>query len=335
MLFFTSWLFAIDVNVTKRSGLGNNYSADIKTEIDKLLGDSPSDLEKLNGYLANTGVVMSRGLGVDYANTDFKYFMLGFSVATAVTPGNDLKKTIEDLKNFKSGSKKISAIAPGTMGAVTLGLDMHYVPVDILKDFKFYINAFHLNEKAFSSMMGPDSNVKFAMTSFGLHFLYPIIKPISFKSKHLFQWGGVNVSGGLDYASNKIFVSHTNTIQVNDRNADLNAKAELVNSVFTLPIEVSTNVRLLHFLSIFTGLGTDFNFGKAYVKANGTVSETSTNSVYDLDVSFGKNGRPHFMSFRAFTGIELNLYVLHILSKIEYSVFSKSLSAQVGFSFGY
>ncbi|MEL3907572.1 MAG: hypothetical protein P1P64_00975 [Treponemataceae bacterium] len=324
-LAFTMGLFAIDVNITKRSGSSSDNSQDIKVEITEFL-DKVSDLEKLNTYLANTGAIMSRGLGVDYANTDFKYFMLGFSNTLAVTPGNDLKKTIEEFNNFSEGGD-IAAIAPGIANSLTLGLDMHYVPVDILKDFKFYINVFHLNEKAFSSLIGPDSNVQFAATSFGLHFLYPVIKPISFKSKHLFYWGGINVSGGLDYVSNEISYSYTNT----DPNID--ARAELVNRIFTLPIEVSTNVRLLHIFSLFAGLGTDFNFGKAYVKADGTVIEDT--NVYDLDVNFGKDGRPHFMGFRAFTGLEINLYVIHVMGKIEYSVFSKSLAAQVGFSLGY
>ena len=335
-LFFASLglisLFAFEVTVT---GPDAEVSTEIKNEVEDFTNRiNNEELNAFNTWLANTTATASRGIGWDYANTGFKYFTLGVSVSAGVSPAQNIKKLKALFSETNENDNEINLLAPSVLSGVYLGLDMHYVPVPILKDFKFYTNFFYMDyAKLLNKSLSERAVDKAAVTSFGIHFVYPVVKPVTLVSKHLFYWGGVLVSGGLDYVANDIRVNMQKELTNNGNSDRFFIKARMDSKIFTLPIEVSTNIRLIHVLSLFAGLGTDFNFGKAYLDISGTIQDNG--DTYDVTIDLGKKGRPHFMSVRAFTGCEINIAVFHILAKAEYSIASKTLAAQVGTSISY
>lgn len=327
--------FSIDLKVTKKTG-SVDESVDIANEIRSNIEDAGLDentAKQFNRNFANSTAAISRGLGLDYANTTFKYFTLSASVSAALSPCNNIHKLIEEFSEKEV--HKVLLVHPPAIGATaTLGLDMHYAKNPVLKKFKFFLNFFTIDASKY--LNNTSANVrKTSISSFGFHFLYPLMTSKSSISKNVFYWGGINISGGLDYVENHINTDIIHSITVNGKDAELRANARMRSRIFTLPIEVSTNIRMIHILSLFGGLGTDFTFGKAYVEADGIIDEQVTGTIYDVNAKLGERARPSLMNLRFFAGTEINLYVLHVLAKIEYSVFAKSLSAQAGISIGY
>lgn len=316
-LFSVTQLTAASVNITYLGGGGTDYS----TNFENLLSSDLKDIDssKFNSYLSNSGAIALRGLGMDFADTSFKYVNLSFTTSVGMAP-------ISAIDKLRKGQMSIFAVAPAM--SVSLGLDMHYVKVPILKDFKFFVNFFYFDA---TSLVKPLlSQINQAKTvSFGLHFLYPIIKGKSVVSKHLLHWGGLNVSGGLDYLGTDLsFV-----FPLTNNGITLNPKLALSSKVFSLPIEVTTNVRLIHILSLFVGVGTDFNFGVSHIAVSAPNFTATDGGKYKVDADLGKKKAPHFMSLRLLAGVQINLWAFKFFANTNYSFTANALSANFGLRF--
>ncbi|HRP70334.1 MAG TPA: hypothetical protein PLY93_12440 [Turneriella sp.] len=81
----------------------------------------------------------------------------------------------------------------------------------------------------------------------------------------------------------------------------------------TLPIEVSTNIRLFYFLSFYAGGAVDLNVGKATTAIHltadmkGTTSGGTPQSAGNSRLDSVIESSPQFASARAFVGLQLNL----------------------------
>lgn len=309
-------LQAASVDITYLGGGGSNYSTQFENLLNPKLEDV--DTEKFNLYLSNAAGIADRGLGTDYADTNFKWVNIGFIGGVGVAPTSGLSKLMQ-------GDFDVMALSPAL--AVSIGLDMHYVPVPILKNFKFFFNFFTIDA---GKWLGENIS-KAKNLAWGIHVLYPVVKSVDVKSANLLRWGGINVSGGIDYISNNIDF----TFPLTQSGVKLTPKLELTSWVFTIPLEVSTNVRLLYLLTLFAGFGTDFNFGSSQLKVGSSSFTATDGGKYELNVDLGKKRSPHFMTLRVFAGLQVNIWAFHIYTKVNYAFTSKALAMQAGFRFSY
>lgn len=317
-------LQAITVDFEHVSGSGVDYSQKFEEQLNPKLSEISS--KKFNLYTANTAVTATRGLSTDYADTNFKYVNIGFTTSLSLAP-------IDVIEKFKKKQIDVFAFSPAL--SFSLGLDMHYVPVPILRNFKFFFNVFYFDaapyaQKAIGSRMDIK---KLKTTAVGFHLLYPIVKPQSVASKFLLLWGGINLSGGIDYLANEYEVEFPLKHTLGTQTTTLRPQLELTSKVFTVPLEVSTNVRFLYFLSLFIGFGADFNFGTSKLISKSSTYTASNGDVYRMTANFGKASSPHFMTLRLFGGLQINIWALHIYALVNYSFTSNAVAANVGVRF--
>lgn len=318
LVVFASFMHinAASVSVQHLGG-GTDYASHFQNSLNNDLKDI--DSSKFNSYLSNSGAIALRGLGMDFADTSFKYINLSFTTGMGMAP-------ISAIDKLQKGQTSIFAVSPAL--SVSLGLDMHYVKVPILKDFKFFVNFFYFDATSLIKPMVSQIN-QAKTVSFGLHFLYPVIKGKSVVSKHLLHWGGLNVSGGFDYLGTDLsFVFPLTT-----NNITLKPKLALTSKIVSFPIEVTTNVRLIHILSFFIGVGTDFNFGVSHLALSAPNFTASDGGSYKITADLGKKRAPHFMSLRLLAGVQINLWAFKFFVNTNYSFTANALSAHAGFRF--
>ena len=182
-------------------------------------------------------------------------------------------------------------------------------------------------------------DLSFSTMNFGLVANYQIV-PQKKLVKGLFLWRGVNVGTGLIYQGTKIgykykldTIEESDTISENigigQLDAGLNLKMDpkvildIDIRTFTIPVEVTTSVRLLWFLNLPLGLGFDFGFGKSdmsigmssdiNVNVNANVGGTDImNNIYQdkpgkLSVKAGGDMAPQVFNLKLMTGLGISI----------------------------
>lgn len=95
----------------------------------------------------------------------------------------------------------------------------------------------------------------------------------------------------------------------------LNGNFDISNTTFVVPLEVTTNVRLLYVLSLYVGGGLDVQFGRSKVNVGvgGEAVYTKDGeetTVASLQVTARESSRPSFAAGHALLGAQLNLWKL-------------------------
>jgi hypothetical protein len=127
-----------------------------------------------------------------------------------------------------------------------------------------------------SSWVGNGISLKSMQASLGLGYqLYP---PQTWSP--LIRFNGFRITSGLSYASFDATYRTPFNLTQDDGVTTLvwnsNVDIGVSSSVFSLTNQVTTGVRLLWVLNLFTGLGVDFNFGSSKITGGSTGPVTGT-----------------------------------------------------------
>jgi hypothetical protein len=179
------------------------------------------------------------------------------------------------------------------------------------------------------------SGVTAKFASAGAHAQYKLVTAKRFGP--LAGWGGLTLGTGANYTSSFIGMnsriristdtpveSQTATVTV-----DMNYLLGAQNKVFTIPIEISTNAYLFYILTLYLGGGADINMGSASLvgTASGPVNATYSggfsganlfSGTATLNLDDGVTSHPNIVVGRAFTGLQLNLFLLKIAAEYNY-----------------
>ncbi len=251
--------------------------------------------------MANAAAMASTGTASTYG-ASFKYGLVGGSVAVGVDLGEGNKLTEIDAKKVAGFAIQSAVVLGFTPGAVTSG---QWGPIDPAR-LRMYLSFLALDQ----TQDGAD----ISFTSMGLVGQYRLIEERSLGLSVL-KWNGVDVSSGFRIAKNKF--SYTQTLSaipttVNGVTATVAAAPATIGAdvnVFSVPVEVSTSVRLLYILNFFGGMGGDFNFGssKAIADYSTTISVPGGTATGALDL--GGDTSPTPWNLRAFGGLGLEFAI--------------------------
>jgi hypothetical protein len=324
----------------------DNEIQKIETDINKDLPSGPP--QKLLEGTANSSVMAGKGIGSDYASR-MEVALIGAGVGA----GADLTKS-KDPESDLSGA----AVAPGAIIGVNLGfLNTKKILGMDTKRLNFYVNFMDYTLKQnLSSEEGKKSSAEIDMTSIGAHFKYDWIQGSG--SKWL-GWGGVKFHFGYEYNKNNItFQSEINeVIDETDSNGNRiqgtikgNPLARINTATHSIPLELSTDVQLLYFLSLYTGVGVDYNFGQASAKGNlnadesdisctngsgGEACSTGPTIKVQADADISGTGKVTPFTSRAFVGAQVNLPYMVIFVQGDKSLGSNVIGATAGLRFVY
>lgn len=293
-------------SLTVNTGLGTAADQALQDEINKQF-----QVPSLTGFLtsmANAQSITNKGQGVSYAS-DQTLFVVGGSVGAGLN-------TTSGFSFSTSGG--LPPIGLGAQMSVMAGLSLSKFPLPALgpidlKKLTVFVNAFgYSNDSLVDSLTIKTSN-------FGLHAQYKVIDRKNIGGIGILNWGGLDFTTGFDTNSNTMTykvgqsISATSSGVTYKWTPSAGSNLELQNSSFTIPLEVSTSVRVLYILSLFGGAGVDLNFGgKSTISANltGPVTNSLNTAPGSATLTLADNQGPNFGALRFFAGPQLNLVPL-------------------------
>jgi hypothetical protein len=316
--------------------------AELQSDInDELPNDTPGEMMK---GMANSSVLAGKGIGSDYASY-MDVFLVGVGLGLAA----DFEKP-NDVESNYSGV----GVAPGfvvganlrKMGVGTFaGLDASRVNT--------YFNFMKLGiTRDLEDNGGVNSEGRLDSLSLGLHFRYDWVPG---NNNSNFRWGGLKLHWGYEFNQSNIVYEQDldKSINVIDDVADLNGrltgrpKYQIETQTHSIPLEISTDVRMFEFLSAYGGLGTDISYGKAKGSGilDGTVSPiVCTNSglcgggtVIQLQAqaNLDAEGKVNPIMLRGFTGLQINIPYVRIFAQIDKVFGTELLGGTVGIRYVY
>ena len=151
--------------------------------------------------------------------------------------------------------------------------------------------------------------------SFGVFARYRLIDSVDIVPGYLVEWGGLHLHTGIQRSSMNIDVNQNldnETVTSGGLNAEFQngfARFGLETENTSIPIEVSTFLRLGYVFTFYGGAGFDYTFGSSDItfNADGDISESGSGFSAEVAASEGADGGPEATAFRSFAGLQFNV----------------------------
>ena len=188
-------------------------------------------------------------------------------------------------------------------------------------------------------------DVKGEIANFTFVARYSLLDEVNFQSPNMLQWGGVMLHTGFQFSSMNIQLqqsfddkSVSTTVGAQSISAGLSgleAGVEINSSVKVIPIEISTSLRLLYALTLYTGLGFDYvvsSKAEVELSGRGTINASSSGALNysgTLAADEKVSGEGDTGSTRVFAGAQINLPHFRVYTHIN-KTFSNDILALNG-----
>jgi len=342
---FILWILAadfaqagfIDIRVISYGSVPVATQSIVDNVIQELENEVNATLPQIDGTLylnsiANANTVSGAGVGADYISP-FQFVIVGLSGGL----GYDLNGASPSNVQFSDLST-----AGGVSGQFALMIGTRLERFSSANFMKRSAVFFH-----FSNAGMDQGNISFKASSLGFHWQYKLIPDRSWAARSV-RWQGLDLTTGYRTSSVSISMTenlsttYTDTTSVPGASVtgtyqgNLNLAAEA--ATHTIPLEISSGVRLGYIWTLFSGLGFDLNWGKATSTTllSGPVSFTSTpSSAFDgvqaeAILDLGQQGIPKSSNLRSFIGIGLELGIATLTFQFTKSMSSKADAVSLG-----
>jgi hypothetical protein len=342
-----------DPNLADFKSQVNQIVTDLETQVNQSLPDA-SQSTYLKG-MSNSNVIAVKGLGVDYASSP-DIFVVGVGAGVGADIGNN---KISDVTSGKVDANQITGIA--AQPSIMVGVNLKNFPLPKLGFFdlkKLTVFGNFFSMKDIDKKIN-DGRFRGKLSNFGLHASYLVYEGMNIP--WLFRWGGITLTSGFDMANFDVSYTksfsqtQTKTATVTSpvpATATLNAsfigqaQAGAKISIVTVPIEVSTNVQLMHLFGLYGGLGMDLNFGSAksiadlggninVTDSTGTVADNATPITATAALNLGDKGSPSSIDARWFLGTQLNVTLLKVYAQLNHGIGQSTWGANLGVRIAY
>lgn len=304
------------------------------------------DLSDFSKTMANSAATAAKGLLVDYASNP-TIFVVGAGVNFAFGTGTT------SLANILSNADNLTSNLASEQGVPQFGLAAQ---VSLMAGVSF--KRFSLPKLAFidpdrmsafvnfwaQSLNFNNFNTKFM--NIGAHIQYDIIETKKLGAGFI-AWGGIDFTTGISYAFSELLLSTnlptvtTSTRNIGGSTADMqlswSGKSKLGTNakIFSIPFEVSTNIRFAYFLTFFTGVGIDLQFGSGNIIARleessitGTIINSGSTGIAngtqvasaDIVVDFGTSNSPTFGNIRIFLGPQIEISIVKLFFQATFAL---------------
>jgi hypothetical protein len=269
-----------------------------------------SDLATFLQLSANAQSMVNKGIGVDYASNP-NGFLFGVSVSGALDAGN---ADIEDIENLDFVDFD-RAVPVGVGAQISLMVGYNFSSVG-LPGLTLFANglAFPLQYEEYQA----------DFRNFGVHAQYKLFGP---QGNQAGEWGGLDITSGLQFSETVLdldeqidralsLVGSTGSLNVG---TEVTGDLELVQTAWTIPLEVTSNVRFLYILSLYGGVGVDFQFGSASMNADleSPLDQGDTN-IGTATVVANDAADPSSVLFRFLVGTQVNLGPIKLWGQLNF-----------------
>lgn len=307
-------VFALDFTITFDTPTGSAAQQTLTSLVNSELN---SDLPDVSIAGFSEGVAASTYSAFASQATDYAdepdLFMVKLTGGAAVQ-GGDLQDT-DELQN---------ADGFGAAGGLTLGLNGDVLPFKKLwfieaKKLDLFLSFFSygLDET------NDDTRIEGDISSFGLMGRYHWIDGVDIVPGKMVRWEGVHIHTGLQYAKMGIDVTTSFDDQTVKQSgstvatfSSTTATVGIESTTWTIPIEISTAIRLAYAFSFYGGAGFDL------VSSNADIDLTAGGRFTGAGVFAGENGAittstddsgsGDVTNFRAFAGAQINVPLFRV-----------------------
>ena len=256
--------------------------------------------------LADAQAFSSKGLGVDYA-TNPTVLSVGVTGNATVAFGD---------KGFDEPSSDQPVVGLAANISIMAGVNFSKWAPKPFGDLTIYGNFFTRDASI--------EEMKASMTNWGVHAQYKFFRPKNVSTAELaLQWGGLDITTGIEFSRLKLSLEEplTTVLPVGEGSTATNitmtstGRFDFRSSAYSVPIEISTNVRMLYVLTLFGGMGFDFQLGSnnIHVQLDGDLVGKDPTTNQDVALGTGvitvqESANPRPGKLRFFAGVQLNLW---------------------------
>ena len=281
--------------------------------------DTAYDASNVDGFLrsfADATAFSMRGLGVDYVSMP-KNLILGVGANVAVAASGD----------YNAEDRPTAGLSPNIACMAGLNLSQYGHP-----RLTVFANAFYRNAEL-DSLNG-------SIGSFGAHLQWRVVQPQAAEgvATKVLRWTGIDVTTGVEVTKWSLGVEDDITTNVAVTGSggsaglvlDSTGRFDLTSTAATVPVEVSTGLRIALLLSMYVGAGFDITGGKATLDTNlaGTLHTDDNRDVGTVTLTGGGDNSTSPAAARIFTGVQLNLWKIKIYGQVNASA---TPAANIGF----
>jgi hypothetical protein len=271
--------------------------------VDRLgLSDPTALLERY----ANADAMALKGMGVDYASNP-KRFSIGGVLGSSVS-GVPLA--------FGRGTEDLPEGGYAFMASLYAGLNLGmFAPGKGPLDHVYvYVNGLAFTPPASRAFRGSMYNV-------GGHVQVKLLGPADIK---IAEWGGIDLTTGYERSLYRLELSQqlplTQTVDSSSVTWTATGSYAIEAGAGTVPLEVSTNLRLL-VATVYVGGALDVGAGRATSAASlsGPVSASvagETEDIGDIGVSLDGEGLADSVAGRTFVGVQANVLMLKLFGHL-------------------
>ncbi len=284
---------------------------------------------------ANAMVVAGSGLGTNYS-TPTKVGVLGVGLGVAIDHSGPLTTSKPDPKDFQGAGGQMGFML-GLNGNTLLPRPFAGIDLDKLRLYFLYLK---------QEITENEINIHY--DTYGFTAQYRWLDPAALGFGFL-SWNGLESSIGFKQSrlkfiyTNNFNESSTENISVLNQNVSTTVGFRGPLSVggdfqlLTVPIELSTSLRLFYVLNLFGGFGADFvaGYAKSIASVTGEVEVTSTNNLLgdvgaSADLDMGSDASPKFMGQKTFLGLELQAGIFSVFVQATKRLSSNITGATAG-----
>jgi hypothetical protein len=290
--------------------------------------------------MANASTLASSGANSDYSS-NLETYLIGASMTAAA----DLDK-----KNGTKSDVSGVGVAPSLLVGGNLSRlgASHFAGLDT-KRLNAYVNymEFGYNQNL-TGNLGYDSQATVSSKSIGFKFQY-LWKPG--KEYRYATWGGLKLHWGYQYNESEFTFDRELNEVVSLFNGQQNFNGRLTGRpkfninvrTHSIPLEISTDIRVFKFLSFFGGTGVNFNLGKATGSGKADIAATplictdggavcggGRNLQMQVKAVADAEDRVDPVTARAFLGAQINLPHVQLYGQLDNSLGTQIYGASVG-----
>ena len=316
--------FTLNPDVT--GGYGLLDEAALEQAVNDNVGDllKVADQDAFTSSMAEAASMSVKGLGVDYAS-NIQKFVVGGAISSGVhAAGLSFKKGTDVLPSGGFAGQL------SLMAGVNLGLGGK--EKGFFDRFRLYGNGLALRFPSGREFGGNMANV-------GAHLQVKIIGGIDAK---VTEWGGIDVTSGFDYTTYTLALRSELPLPAPVEGGDLTWNAtgsyDLTTTATSIPIEVSTNVRVA-ILTAYLGGAYDLNMASTSSQAslagpvNATIESDAVSindeNIGEASLSLAGSGVADPQAMRVFLGIQGSVLMIKGFAHLNVG-FNGAIGGQLG-----
>lgn len=268
--------------------------------------------------MAAANAFATKGMGVDYASNPQRFFA-GGALGTAVN-GQGL--------TFVRGKDTLPTGGFAFQAAVNAGLNLGI----LAKDESFWRRVVVSANGIWAS--GASGPFDAELYNVGAHLQVKLVRP---PHEGLVEWGGLDVGSGYEISSYRLLLRETLPIEGGGVRWDANGSMDVRAESHTIPVEVSTNLRVFVF-SVYAGGALDIRRsatadgalalgGPVIAEAQGRTMEIGT-----VDASMALQGTTAEYVPRVFGGVQINVLYVKVYGHLNVG-FDDSYAGHLGARF--